>query len=120
MRAVRLACAALRAVLLAFAAMLAGGPALADGKCDLNTVVGYQVLFAKPVQAFIQNSIRKQGYEGCEPDRVLVFTDNSGVRCTGLIRQPRRELPTAYLFAKNMGDLKLCVDGELFDVTQTN
>ena len=110
----------MRAVLLACAAVLAGGPVLADGKCDLNTVVGYHVLFAKPIQSFIQNSIRKQGYEGCEPDRVLVFSDGTGVRCSGLIRQPRRELPTAYLFAKSMSDMKLCVDGELFDVAQTN
>jgi len=65
--------------------------------------------------------MRKKGYDGCEPDRVLVFADNTGVRCKDIVRQPHQELPTGYLFARNnLGDLKLCVDGELFDVSRTN
>jgi hypothetical protein len=104
----------------AFLPMIGGG-ALADGRCDLNTVVGYQIIFAKPIGGYIQGGMRKKGYEGCEPDRVLVFADNTGVKCKSVVRQHREELPTAYLFARNnAGDLKLCVDGELFEVSQTN
>jgi hypothetical protein len=100
---------------------LANGAAHADGRCDLNTVVGYQIVFAKPIEGYIQGGTRKRGYEGCEPDRVLVFADNTGVRCKDLVIQHLDELPTAYLFARsNAGDLKLCVAGELFSVSTTN
>jgi len=101
--------------------LLTGGPALADGRCDLNTLVGYQILLAKPIAGYVEAGVRKTGYEGCEPDRVLVFADNTGVRCKDLVRQHLDELPTGYLFARNnLGDLKLCVEGDLFAVTQTN
>ena len=106
---------------VAASALLASGPVRADGRCDLNTVVGYQILFAKPIVGYIQGGLRKKGYEGCEPDRVLVFADNTGVRCKEPVRQTLDALPTGYLFArKNLGDLKLCVEGELFEVSQTN
>jgi hypothetical protein len=96
------------------------GPAHADGRCDLNTLVGYTLLFAKPIDSYIQGTIRTKGYEGCEPDRVLVFADNTGVRCKRVVRQHLEHLPTGYLFARNAGDLQLCVEGELFDVQPTN
>jgi hypothetical protein len=101
-------------------ALLAAGGARADGRCDLNTVVGYQVLFAKPVTGFIQGGMKRQGYEGCEPDRVLLFGDGSGVRCKDLVPQHLDEVPTGYLFGKSMAELKLCVEGELMDVSPTN
>ena len=97
------------------------GLAQADGRCDLNTLVGYQLVFAKPIDAYIQAAQRKKGYEGCELDRVLVFADNTGVRCKEVVIQHTDELPTGYLFARNnFGDMKLCVEGQLFDVSQTN
>jgi len=106
---------------VALAMVLTGGAAWADGRCDLNDLVGYQILFAKPVDGYIQGGMRKKGYEGCEPDRVLVFADNTGVRCKDIVRQPHKDLPMGYLFARdNLGNLKLCVDGELFDVSRTN
>jgi hypothetical protein len=108
-------------LLVAAIALLTGGPALADGRCDLNGLVGYQILFAKPIDSYIQDGVRTKGYRGCEPDRVLVFTDRSGVRCKELIRQTVDGLPTGYLFAReNLGDMRLCVDGELMEVSQTN
>jgi hypothetical protein len=106
---------------VALVLLLTGGAAWADGRCDLNDLVGYQILFGKPIDGYIQGGARKKGYDGCEPDRVLVFTDNVGVRCKDFGRQPHKELPTGYLFARNnLGDLKLCVEGELFDVSRTN
>ncbi len=101
--------------------MMSGGPVLADGRCDLNGMLGYQIVAAKPIDGYIQGSIRHKGYEGCEEDRVLVFADNTGVRCKSLVRQKVEGLPTGYLFARgNLGDMKLCVEGEMFDVSQTN
>jgi len=111
----------MRALLAAALLLSASGLAKADGRCDLNTLVGYQLLFGKPIEGYIENSMRKKGYEGCQPDRVLVFADNTGVRCKTTVRQQVNELPVGYLFARgNLGDLQLCVEGELFAVSQTN
>ena len=109
------------AALAVWTMLLTGGPVKADGRCDLNGLIGYQILFGKPIEGYIQGGQRQKGYAGCEPDRVLVFADNTGVRCKEMVRQSVDDLPTGYLFARNnMGDLKLCVEGELFVVSQTN
>jgi len=113
--------AMMRAALVVLLALLSRAPALADGRCDLNGLVGYQILFAKPIESYIEGGVRKRGYQGCEPNRVLVFADSTGVRCKALVRQSSVGLPTGYLFARdNLGDLRLCVDGELMEVSQTN
>jgi len=111
----------MRAILVTIFVLLSGGLAQADGRCDLNSLVGYRVLFGKPINGYVQGGIRRKGYEGCESDRVLVFSDNTGVKCKETSPQHLDELPIGYLFARNnLSDLKLCVEGELFDVTQTN
>jgi len=107
-------------LLLAVLATFPGGFARADGRCDLNTVVGYQIVFAKPIERYIQGGQRQKGYEGCEPDRVLVFADNTGVKCKNVVRHHLEQLPTAYLFARSQSDMRLCVGGLLLDVSQTN
>ena len=109
-----------RAAATLAAVLLACGPVRADGRCDLNEVIGYQIVFSKAVEGYIQNGVRKKGYEGCEADRVLVFTDNTGVRCRGLALRKLEGFPRSYLFVNNKGDMKLCVEGELFDVMSTN
>jgi hypothetical protein len=106
------------ALILSFGAL--AGEAQADGRCDLNSVVGYQVLFGKPIAAYIEHGVQKKGYDGCQAERVLVFADNTGVRCKTAVPQHTIDLPTAYVFVNNAGDLKLCVEGELFDVQPTN
>jgi hypothetical protein len=108
-------------VLAAALSAFGRGQAWADGRCDLNALVGYQIILARPIDGYIQGGVRKKGYEGCEPDRVLVFSDNTGVRCKELFRQHLDRLPTGYLFARdNLADLQLCVEGALFAVSQTN
>jgi hypothetical protein len=96
------------------AALLTPLPALAAG-CDLGAVVGYTLAHAKTISGFIENGQRTRGFEGCVPGRVLVFTDNTGVRCKGHSRQ-NIELPRAFLFAKSQTDLKLCVGDEMLEV----
>ncbi len=71
----------MRAFCIALATTLAlstGRMALADGRCDLNGLVGYQILFAKPIEGYIQDGLKRKGYQGCEPDRG-----------TGVLRQHR-------------------------------
>jgi len=96
---------------------LAGGPALAV--CDLSQVVGYQLVFGKTIQGYIEDGKRVSGFEGCTRDRVLVFTDNTGLRCKDTILHSAH-LPKAYLFARTPNDMKLCVDDDMYDVAQPN
>ncbi|HEY8289685.1 MAG TPA: hypothetical protein VIG49_10480 [Acetobacteraceae bacterium] len=101
-------------------ALLAGTShqAAASG-CDLSEVVGYQLIFGKTIEAYIENGAKTRGFDGCVPDRVLVFTDNTGVRCKSTMVQ-HLELPQAYLFARSQTDLKLCVDDVMYDVAPVN
>ena len=96
---------------------LSCSPALAV--CDLGQVVGYQLVFAKTIQGYIEDGKQASGFEGCTRDRVLVFTDNTGVRCKNTLLHSAR-LPKAYLFARNANDMKLCVDDDMYDVAQPN
>jgi hypothetical protein len=100
--------------------LLSGGLARADGRCDLNTVVGYQLAFGKPITGYVEKGVRHHGYEGCAPDRVLLFADGNGVRCKDTVPQHLDDPPTAYLFGRSMADMKLCVEGELMEVSPTN
>jgi hypothetical protein len=98
-------------------AVLSWHPAFAV--CDLGQVVGYTLVFGKTVQAYIQDGKRVSGFEGCVPDRVLVFTDNTGVRCKEALLHAAA-LPKAFLFARNPNDMKLCVDDDIYDVAPAN
>ncbi len=92
-------------------------PALAA--CDLSQVVGYTLVFGKTIESYIQGGKRVDGFEGCTTDRVLVFTDNTGVRCKDTFVHAAK-LPTAYLFARSATDLKACIDGDMYDVAPAN
>ena len=87
--------------------------------CDLGRVVGYTLVLSKVVEAYIEGGKRVPGFTGCTPDRVLVFTDNTGVRCKATDVE-NAELPRAYLFARGPNDMKLCVGNALYDVAQAN
>jgi hypothetical protein len=104
---------------LAAAALLAGSAAARAAGCDLDSVMGYQVVKAWTVQGHIENGKSVYGFEGCEPGRVLVFTDRTGVRCKSFGRA-HLELPKAWLFARSKEDMKLCVGDELYDVEGLN
>jgi hypothetical protein len=96
---------------------LAPRPALAG--CDLSRVIGYTLAFSKAIEGYIEDGKRVHGFTGCTRDRVLVFTDNTGVRCkeTGV---QGGNLPQAYLFARDQNDMKLCVGDDMYDVAQAN
>jgi hypothetical protein len=102
------------------AALMVGvswNPALAV--CDLSRVVGYTLVFSKTIESYIEDGKQANGFRGCTPDRVLVFTDHSGVRCKDA-GTANAVLPTAYLFARTNNDLKLCVGDDLYDVAPGN
>jgi hypothetical protein len=99
-------CAALMVVLW-------GHTASAD--CDLSQMVGYTLLGVKTITGYIQDGRRVSGFEGCARDRVLVFDDNTGVRCmdTDVEHADRAK---AYLFARSRSDMKLCVGSAFYVV----
>jgi hypothetical protein len=85
--------------------------------CDLGEVIGYTLVFGKTVEAYIQDGKRVSGFVGCARDMVLVFTDNTGVRCKETFVHTAN-LPKAYLFARSPNDMKLCVDDDMYEVAQ--
>jgi hypothetical protein len=87
--------------------------------CDLSQVVGYTLVSGKTVEAYIQDGKRVSGFQGCVPDRVLVFTDSTGVRCKEAFVHTAN-LPKAFLFARNANDMKLCVDDDMYVVAPAN
>jgi hypothetical protein len=100
------------AVLLGCAAAYA--PALAAG-CDLSEVVGFQLIQQKTIEGYLQDNRIVQGYDGCVDDRVLVFTDHTGVRCKS-VAVAHATLPRAFIFARAGGVIKLCVGDDIIDV----
>ena len=81
---------------------------------NLDRVIGYTLVAKKTVVAFIQDDKREDSFSGCEFGRVLVFDDNTGVRCTGYSYNYAYR-PDAYIFV-NSTLIKMCVEGEWFDV----
>ncbi|MGA3400289.1 MAG: hypothetical protein ABSC95_13800 [Acetobacteraceae bacterium] len=100
---------------LAAVVLLAGSTAARAAGCDLDAVMGYQLVKAWTIQGYIDNGQQIYGFEGCVPGRILVFSDRSGLRCKGTWRA-HLELPKAWLFGRSRDDLKLCVGDQLYDV----
>ena len=92
-------------------------PALA--LCDLSQVVGYTLVSGKTIGGYVEDGKRVSGFAGCTRDRVLVFTDNTGVRCKETFVHSAN-VPKAYLFAKSANDMKLCVDDYMYEVAPAN
>jgi hypothetical protein len=94
-------------------------PALAADSCDLDRLIGYTLVFGKTIDAYIEQGKRTTGFDGCNRDRVIVFADGTGVRCTDTFVHSAGKV-RAYLFAKSNTDLLLCVDGDLYKVAPAN
>ena len=73
-------------VTLVVMTLLAGIASARAAGCDLDRVMGYQLIHAWTVQGYIDNGKQTYGFEGCLPGRILVFSDRTGLRCkdTGL------------------------------------
>ena len=104
---------------LAATALLGLSSHPAHALCDLSQVVGYTLAFGKTIGSYLEDGKKVQGFAGCTRDRVLLFTDNTGVRCKETFIHSAN-VPKAYLFAKSANDMKLCVDDDMYDVAQAN
>jgi hypothetical protein len=84
--------------------------------CSLDDAIGYTLVAKKKVMGFVENDRRDDSFSGCKFGRVLVFDDNTGVRCTGYTYHYAIR-PAAYIFS-NSYSLKLCIDGYWFGATR--
>jgi hypothetical protein len=97
--------------------------ACADAAIVLGKFVGYSIVASKTVEAFIDKGKQKQdGFEGCEYDRIIVFTDGTGVVCR-TYSYTYSYRPDAVLLAKQLSyqgkqfmSLKLIVGNDAYDV----
>jgi hypothetical protein len=87
----------------------------ARAECDLSELVGYTLLAEKTIDGYIENGKKSDDFEGCDFDRVIVFDDNTGVRCM-TYSYTYSFRPDAYIFAGSAGSMKMCVEDELYDV----
>jgi hypothetical protein len=104
----------MRSIIAAAIWLISGVPTFAA--CNLDRVIGYTLVAKKTVVAFIQDDKREDSFSGCQFGRVLVFDDNTGVRCTGYSYNYAYR-PDAYIFV-NSTLIKICIEGELFEVAQ--
>lgn len=116
--------ARLFAVLLA--AVLAYMPALAraDFEDDASNYVGYTIVAVKTIDAFKdQGKEQKDGFEGCDYDRIIVFTDGTAVTCRGYhyhyaYRPKAVILGTHVTFqGRTVTTFKMIVQGDAYDVS---
>ena len=56
----------------------------------LSDFVGYTVIASKTIDSFAdQGKEKKDGFEGCEHDRVIIFTDGTAVTCRTYSYRPK-------------------------------
>lgn len=99
--------------------LLFANPAWAN--CDLSKVVGYTLVEQKTIERFIDEdpgrgrSVRQDGFEGCDFNRIIVFTDNTGLRCAGYGYQYAYR-PMVNIFVRK-NSIKMCVESTFYDMT---
>lgn len=85
-------------------------------RCDLGRVVGFTLVAKKTIVAYIEHGSRVDGFNGCNFDRILVFEDNTGLRCAEY-NYAYAYRPDAYLFA-NSTSIKGCIEDEWYDLSR--
>jgi hypothetical protein len=82
--------------------------------CKLNRVMGYTLVAQKTVVAKIEDGKREDGFSGCTYGRILVFEDNTGLRCAEYNYEYSYR-PDAFIFVRG-SDIKACIEGYLYDL----
>lgn len=99
-------------------------PAQADFEDDADQFVGYTIIAVKTIDSFKdKDKDEKDGFEGCDYDRVIVFTDGTAVRCRGYGYKYAYR-PKAVILGQQVNFqghavtmLKMVVQGTAYDVT---
>jgi hypothetical protein len=61
---------------------------------DIADMVGWTLIARKTIVGRIDKGERKDDFQGCDWGRIIVFDDNTGVRCTGYGCIPTDRPPT--------------------------
>jgi hypothetical protein len=91
-------------------------PTLAFAACNLDSMVGWTLIARKTIAGRIDKGVRKDDFEGCDFDRIIVFDDNTGVLCTSY-SYTYAYYPTAYVWARG-SSLKMCVESDWHSVSR--
>jgi hypothetical protein len=57
----------------------------ARAECDLSELVGYKLVAQKTISGYIEDGKRSDDFEGCDFDRIIVFSDNTVCAASGTI-----------------------------------
>lgn len=104
-------------------AALGAAAAHASIESELSRMEGWCIIAVKTIEAFVNdNGQREDGFEGCEFDRKIIFTDGTYLTCSGYGYQ-YSYLPEAVIFAKNVTykgrkftTFKMLVDDEIYEM----
>ncbi len=101
--------------LLSLVALMGAGFACADASDKLRRLEGYTIILATTVVGYVDaDGKRKDSFEGCDHDRVIIFDNDRVLKCA-TYSYTYSYRPTAIVFAKG-GDFKMLVGNDLYDM----
>lgn len=83
---------------------------------DLDDVMGYTLAAKWTVESHMDKGEKKDGFEGCDFDRVIVFTNGRALRCKQY-HYHYAYRPTAYIFVSKDGDVKMVIDDDIYEMS---
>ena len=94
----------------------------ADLADELADLVGYTIVATKTIEGWKEGRKSGDDFEGCEFDRVILFTDGTALVCREY-SYSYSFMPTAVILAKQITyqgrsfyDFKMVVDDEVYDM----
>ena len=84
----------------------------------MDELLGYTLFAKKIIVGTINKGNKSKDFNGCDFGTTVVFSDNTGVVCLGYYYY-YSYWPSALLFAKGTL-MKMCVEGELYDIGPLN
>jgi hypothetical protein len=96
------------------AALASCSSSLALADCDLDQFVGMTLIAKKTIDGYIQSGERKDEFDGCDFDRTIVFSDQTGVACAGYSYSYAYR-PTAFIWSDGTS-MKMCVGSNVYAI----
>lgn len=87
----------------------------ADAADELKDLVGYTIIANKTIVGYQdKDGKKKDSFEGCDYDRIIIFDDNKILNCAEYGYQYAYR-PTAIIFS-NGSSFKMLVEDEMYDM----
>lgn len=112
-----------RISMIAWVFFLTSSTANADCSYQLQQMIGWTIIQIKTIDGFQEpKKVKKSGFEGCNGDTTIFFTDGTYAKCMSLGLQLAL-MPKAIIFGKNSSYngqnitlYKMLVDGRTYDI----